>query len=330
MNDRSPLDVLVDDVRGELAAVPTPLPRGLADLFARAASLDPSIDFSADVAAHLDALSDDAVLRVAAIGSLDTLIASARSELGELADASERAGPGPVPEVRHLRAGPVRRRWIAGMAALAAALLLVAISTWSLRESSSQAPRDAEYSGANQTAREEASERAIDVEPPAANPRVSVPNDALAPLEPALSEIPDLPAPLDAGKPKPTPQAIEARLQQLDRDARDAWKRGELSAAAAGFEAVVKSGGRKAIADLAFGDLFELARQRKDIAGESALWRRYVRRFPNGRYADEARAGLCRRESGDAATRCWSAYLVDRPSGTYRDQARRAIGDAAP
>ena len=72
----------------------------------------------------------------------------------------------------------------------------------------------------------------------------------------------------------------------------------------------------------------ELARQRHDAAAEAKLWERYVRRFPGGRYVDEARAGLCRRASGDAATRCWRAYLDDRPRGTYRDQARAALGDA--
>jgi hypothetical protein len=319
MNDRSPLDVLVDDVRDELADVETPLPRGLADLFARAAALDPSFELGADDAARLDGLADDAVERVAAIGSLDTLIASARAELGAIADEAQ---PGPVPAPRRDHG----RAWIAGVVAVAAALLLVALSTWSLRESWRETPRADDYSGANQTAREDATERAVEIEPPPAKPRVIVPVPEPTP-EPTL---PEAPAPLDAGKPKPTPQAIEARLEQLDREARDAWKRGELATAESGFEAVVKSGGRRAIADLAFGDLFELARQRKDTAGESALWRRYVRRFPSGRYVDEARAGLCRRESGDAAKRCWSAYLADRPQGTYRDQAARAIGESPP
>lgn len=319
MNDRSPLDLLVDDVRGELAHIETPLPRGLADVFARAAALDPSFTLGAEDAARFEDLSDDAVERVAAIGSLDTLLASARRDLGSIAD---RTAPGPVPEIRRDR----RRTWIAGMAVLAAALLIVAISTWTLRESLFETPRGAEYSGANQTATDDELERAVDVQPPLVKPRTIAPPvepDTIAPE----SDIPETPAPLE-GKAKPTPQAIAARLEQLDREARDAWKRGELSAAESGFEAVVKSGGRRAIADLAFGDLFELARQRKDLAGESALWRRYVRRFPNGRYADEARAGLCRRESGDAAKRCWSAYLVDRPRGTYRDQATAAIGEA--
>lgn len=325
MNDRSPLDVLVDDVRGELADVATPLPRGLADMFARAAALDPSIALLADDAARLDALADDAVVRVAAIGSLDTLIASARAELGAVADEAERAGPGLVPAARRDH----RRTWIAGVAAVAAAVLLVALSTWSLRESWFETPRAAGYSGANQTSREDATERAVEIEPPPTKPRLIPSVLEVAPPDPEPA-VPETPAPLDAGEPKPTPQAIEARLGQLDREARDAWKRGDLGAAQSGFEAVVKSGGRRMIADLAFGDLFELARQRKDITGESALWRRYVRRFPNGRYADEARAGLCRRESGDAAKRCWSAYLADRPHGTYRDQAARAIGESPP
>lgn len=324
MTECSLLDALLDDVRDELDDVAPPQPRGLADVFARAAELDPSFAALADEAARLDVLSDAAVHRVAAIGSLDTLIASARAELGSIADEAERAGPASVPAPRRDH----RRTWIAAIVAVAAAVLLVAISTWSLRESSLESQRAAGYSGANQTSREDESERAVEVEPPVVKPRVIVPS--LPMPEDSEPALPETPAPLDESKPKPTPQAIEARLEQRDREARDAWKRGDLASAESAFEAVVKAGGRRAIADLAFGDLFELARQRKDDAGEAALWRRYVRRFPNGRYADEARAGLCRRESGEAAKRCWSAYLDDRPRGTYRDQAARAIGESAP
>ncbi len=52
--------------------------------------------------------------------------------------------------------------------------------------------------------------------------------------------------------------------------------------------------------------------------------------FPRGRYADDARAGLCRRAASDERDACWQQYLTDFPAGVHRPQAERALGDAAP
>jgi len=49
--------------------------------------------------------------------------------------------------------------------------------------------------------------------------------------------------------------------------------------------------------------------------------------FPEGRFADDARAGLCRRDASDRPA-CWRAYLEAFPEGSYRAQAEREAGGA--
>ena len=80
-------------------------------------------------------------------------------------------------------------------------------------------------------------------------------------------------------------------------------------------------------ADLSYGDLFTLARQRSGPAQEQALWREYLAAFPRGRYADDARAGLCRRAEPDERAACWQQYLTDFPAGVHRPQAERALAE---
>ena len=91
------------------------------------------------------------------------------------------------------------------------------------------------------------------------------------------------------------------------------------------FRRLAKRAGRGRLGDLAYGDLFTLARQRDERGKEAELWREYLRRFPDGRFADDARAGLCRRASGSAQLQCWERYLEDEPDGAHRAQARRAL-----
>lgn len=326
-DDAAMLDGWLTEVRAELDDVPTPPPAGLADVFARAQRIDPSLVLPIDEAERLDAIDDDALDRVASIGSLDTLIAGARAVLGAEADAMERRGA-PLPSVV-VPARSGRSRWIATAAivgAMAAGLVL-AIVAW--RGDRLDDGTSREYSGANQTATVQESEQAASREVIEARPRVIAP-------APAVPEVVVEPEPEVVVEPAPevptvrTPRpvaSVDDRLAALDAEARAAWARGDRSGAQAAFESMVRIGGTRAIVDLAFGDLFELARQRGDSAAETKLWARYVRRFPSGRYVDEARAGLCRRAEGEAKAQCWRAYLEDRPRGTYRDQARAALGD---
>ncbi|MEZ4450645.1 MAG: hypothetical protein R3B09_14280 [Nannocystaceae bacterium] len=120
----------------------------------------------------------------------------------------------------------------------------------------------------------------------------------------------------------------EAELAALDADAQARWRRGDREGAEAGFRALIERDPRGRWAQLAYGDLFALARQRGDEAAELALWREYLRRYPRGAHSDDAHAGVCRRSDGQARTTCWREYLEQRPAGAFRAQAERALADA--
>ena len=116
-----------------------------------------------------------------------------------------------------------------------------------------------------------------------------------------------------------------ARLRELDEQAQAHWKAGRLDRARAALEQIVRLGGRTRWAELAFGDLFTLAHQAGDSARESRLWRRYLARFPRGRFADDVRAGQCRRAPAARRASCWTDYLADFPRGAHQRDARAQI-----
>ncbi len=112
-------------------------------------------------------------------------------------------------------------------------------------------------------------------------------------------------------------------LAALDAEAQRKWKAGDTAGAEAAFREIIRLGGRGRYAELAFGDLFTLAHQAGDLRREQKLWRRYLARFPRGRFADDVRAWQCRRAAGPDAPRCWRRYLEDWPQGTHRLEAKR-------
>lgn len=177
-----------------------------------------------------------------------------------------------------------------------------------------------------------------------------------APLEdvaPPTEVIPEEPAPLEAPPPAgagvttpaPAPEvapavapvvddetlaarrAARARrsLQRLDDQATTRLAAGDTIGAEKAYRALVRKGGRSGLAELAYGDLFTLAHGRRDHATQQRLWREYLRKFPHGRFADDARAGLCRSQAGDQGVECWERYLDDFPTGAYHRQAEHAL-----
>lgn len=104
-----------------------------------------------------------------------------------------------------------------------------------------------------------------------------------------------------------------------------AWRAGDLARAERLFRRLAKRAGTGRLGDLAYGDLFTLARQRGERGKDAKLWREYLRRFPQGRFADDARAGLCRRAEGQAQRQCWERYLQAMPKGAHRAQASRSV-----
>ena len=119
----------------------------------------------------------------------------------------------------------------------------------------------------------------------------------------------------------------ESRLRALDRQARELWKQGKIDRAQENFQRLTKIGGRTKLAELAFGDLFAITREYSEPKRMRALWTQYLRKFPNGVFSQDARAGLCRiRQSGKQMQACWHEYLQKHPSGAHYQEARLHAG----
>lgn len=130
------------------------------------------------------------------------------------------------------------------------------------------------------------------------------------------------PAPAPAADPPAVDPPAEDPLTALDREAQALWRSGDLRGAADKFAEIVRRAPSTRAAETAYGDLFALEHQ---LGGEPvALWRAYLRQFPRGRYADDASAGVCRREPADERARCWTDYLAAHPDGAHRREAEQA------
>ncbi|MBZ5711593.1 tetratricopeptide repeat protein [Nannocystis pusilla] len=162
-----------------------------------------------------------------------------------------------------------------------------------------------------------------------------VPTDM--PQPPAVEAAPDAaprprkPAAKDGPRPrKPASAAPAPAGPSLEDEAQQLWQRGELAAAERKYREILAVAGTSLRAELAYGDLFALARQLRGGEGQGAVWREYLERFPDGRFADDARAGLCRRRPVDARAACWRDYLEHHPSGVHRKQAEAALAGDRP
>ena len=137
-----------------------------------------------------------------------------------------------------------------------------------------------------------------------------------AALEPPVDDTDDAPEARRPTKPK------AESLAELDARAQAMWRDGDEAGAAELFEQITRRGGKTTYAELAFGDLFSIAHRKYGRRKQTQLWRRYLARFPKGRYADDARASLCRVED---SAECWQAYLRDWPGGVHRTEAKREL-----
>lgn len=130
----------------------------------------------------------------------------------------------------------------------------------------------------------------------------------------------------DPVKPARSKKSIDERLAELDTRAQQKWGAGDLVGARRDFRKLVKLGGRRRQVQLAYAELFALARQRgEDLSG---LWREYLRKFPRGRYAPEASAGLCRAATQAERAKCWNAHVLRFPNtrGAPSEGRRRGAG----
>ena len=223
-----------------------------------------------------------------------------------------------------------RRAWPVAMLIAAAAVLVLVPVLWAGLSSTridAAPPTDTSGEAALQSL-EDASARTPFVErkPPRRLPPESESesesepeSESEAESEPESESEPHRPAP-------PRKPSRPDRLHTLDAEARAAWSVGDLGLAEDKFRQLVRIGKRSRAVDLAYGDLFSIARQRSDEPGLRRYWKQYAAKFPRGRFIDDARAGLCRTAPRAEARSCWRSYLADRPRGTYRRDAEAAIG----
>ncbi|MCR9161959.1 MAG: tetratricopeptide repeat protein [Nannocystaceae bacterium] len=284
------------------------------DVLRRAKAL-PGVDLSEQDLEDAEALpTDEAELRARLnFGTLEDFLDDAAAYV---ADQGHEEPPTPNWARTERRGG---WRWVAAATLVAAAALV-----WVVRPLGTAGTRDA---GATPSA---AADRSFSAE--GNDARVVPPREPGPPEREAMPEPEVVPEPEVTPEPEAIPEPEEPSTMRprqtvaaLDAEARAAWKAGDLGRARRLFERVVARAGRSERGDVAYGDLFTLARRQGDSKGLRRYWTRYAKRFPRGRYIDDARAGLCRAARGDAQRRCWSAYLEARPEGTYRADAEAAL-----
>lgn len=356
MTRREPFDSLDSIVQDAAAALADDLNRevrGLMPDFAaiveEAHARDPSRVTAAALAearelAPVVDLRSDANLRLPRREQAEfmALLAEARADIDADVAKVRAAGPPPVPvpEVRRVRG----RAWVWLAAAAVAALTLIGVRPLLSRgEATAEPGLQAPWQGQDRPPQYEVTPapepaQVIRREPepePEVEPTVGpepAPVEAVAEVEEAeaVEEVEETgpKEPVAKARSKPAAETQADRLRRLDAEAEALWQSGDLAGAEARYREIVALAPGARAADLAYGDLFSLARQRHGADEEAALWRAYLEAFPRGRYADDARAGLCRRAEGEERRACWQAYLDEFPAGVHRHQAARVLGEA--
>ena len=298
----------------------SPIAPDLADVFARARAIDESaIPDGLHPDVDLPGLDDEGLSEDGPLGLDLAMFASAmREEVEQDLDQTQQARP------RERR----RVASFATVAAVAAALLVAFISLPRLmpliaEEGVDPGPvvephlRD----GETEALEFEAHDQRPRQPEPAPAPRPGPPE--VEESEPEVPPAEPQPEEVRPKRPKPRPS-----LADLEAEAKASWASGDLAAAEAALRRVIARAGRGERAELAYGDLFAIARQRAGGSAQAKVWREYLRRFPDGRYADDARGGLCRRAAAEDRSACWADYLVEHPNGVHAAEARRATEEA--
>lgn len=290
-------------------------PPGLADVIARARAIDPD---AADEHAIVTASRiDDARERRGGSAGPDALaifVAAAR-RLAE-ADVRDRESEGVPPRRRSARPA-----WVVpvALAIAAAALVVITAGITQMRSTRlgdatphTQAPSVVEHGTRTESVEPSpiAPSRAPAVAPPIAPP----------PVDAAPVQTPS--------EPKPKRPSTDAQLRALAEQAEAALARGDHGEADELFARLIAIGGRHPLVELAYGDRFTIAHQRGIIGQQTKLWRAYLGKFPRGRFADDARAGLCRHAAAKDEASCWTDYLADFPKGAYRGLAARSLAES--
>ncbi len=304
----------------------------LADVFARARVLDEAKipaglhgKVGPNVPDHIE-LPDDG--QDAPAPDLAMFAAALREDVE--ADADKRKGrPIDLQRPRPSRRGRAAIATIAALAAVLIAVVSVSLSNAVLATPYQQVVETASAQAHLSIASDKALESVLVRE--AATTRLSDQRRRQAappPLEPvAPTEETEL---LEQPTATPTPTPRRASLAELEAEAKDAWAEGDLALAERRLRQVVARAGRSSRAELAYGDLFAVARQRGGIAAQTKVWKEYARRFPGGRYSDDTRAGLCIRSTPSERSGCWEEYLEAFPRGAHAELAKRNLRGSSP
>jgi hypothetical protein len=315
------LDRLLDDARIAVAQLGNDAAPDFAELLARVHARAPEL-VPAEAVRDV-ALTERVVdIRSTARGApereaaLDGLFADAREAIVRKVDARRMAA---IPALRRPLRGR-RAAAIAVAASLAAAIALAFASLDLVQEATpagegehvDQALHMGGHHGADDGGFESAEEPVHGV---------------VHPVE-ETTPAPSSEAPSSEPRPEPKrPRASQRgeQLRTLSDEAQALWRAGDVRGAEKVLERIVAIGGRSVQAEMAFADLFVIAHQLHGASGRKTRWAAYVRRFPHGRFADDARAGLCREAADGNRASCWRDYLRSFSSGSYRAEAARAL-----
>jgi hypothetical protein len=287
---------------------------------------------------------------------IDLFVDAARAEAEDDVGAWERNGLPPLSRP----ATPRVRRAVTIVGALAAAAGLVLAIGWLQSWSALVLDRDREdhqaLAGVDTQAEQHEATQVVDVDvdkpaprrravktdvgPPRAPESAFVVPEELAPLDPAAPVVAPAVEPgvasvpgrvagtVPATAPRRSSRPAKSALARIEARAHAAVAKGDLREADRLYEEVIDRGGRSAVVELAYADRFTIARGGGDVKKRRALWREYLAKFPRGRFADDARAGLCRVESAAKKSACWAGYVADFPAGAYRSHAERWLPHA--
>jgi hypothetical protein len=287
---------------------------------------------SRTVAAH----GDDEIAAMVA-----TLRAEAERDIGK----RERIGAPPcglLVRVEAQRRHARTRQWITGLTAVAAAAAVIlgldVFERWSARRTFDEYEAAQSVSAVQGGAQVETAVPAEVVPLPPPKPQRVAPVVVPQGAPPAV--LPDEPAPLElSADPSVRPHAVpreaaakvpaDAALRKLDALAQDALARGDRVEADGLYAKVIARGRKHPLVEIAYAERFSLARG-GGSAAQRELWNGYLAAFPEGRFADDAHAGLCRTASADDKASCWQGYVDRFPAGAYRRHADRWLPTATP
>jgi len=326
------------------------VPPSFASVVARAHRIDPAavsaddVELASGVHRKVARAFLDEVPEADEIDELAAFVTAAREEAELDIEAWEHEG---LPAMRRPAPRRIGTMTLAGALALAAGLVLAIgwLESWRAAVQHREHDGDQALAGVDTMSEVHEASSVVEVAPdkpvPRRKPRAR--EDGPAPESEAAFVVPEEPVPLEPAPVVVAPQAIPGpaaavrpqprkraggALQRLEARAQSAVADGDLELADRLYGQLIERGGKAALVELAYADRFTIARRRGDAAARRQLWNEYLRKFPRGRFADDARAGLCRVAAAADKPKCWKGYVADFPAGAYRSHAERWLPGA--